>query len=410
MAKIMDSWNATMDNTPDAFVEMWPFGQNIICWTEDFKYKVLTPSGGVVWEGQLDQTLPEKTIALLQINCVWFCPMAGNKMMYVAFTAENTVSLRLWDFTTKTGTDFAVGLNVARDNFHNFCWVHYNTTTDKVQLAWQGTGEKSHYVTVAQGETGAASTEFDLNNACIFSVWNNSLYTANNFGDPKTIKVWGLHADGTVSGTTMVFKAESAYTIQEFGWLKDNWFYMVTIEGECGKSKKLENRGHTAGACVVFCESGKLPVDATVEEEGGMDWVWMDQAEEENGVCLPDGFFMMDRINMSLYATCSNDQFVRWDWKQNSQQKWECTKDKKIVQKPDLPNYCVGWDKQFMFAFEQRGTDVRVQVTAKLNPRTQYFWLLAGLTGVPLTQGQQSAAGWQWVALKDAIDLLAPKN
>jgi hypothetical protein len=31
MAIIMDSWNATMDNAPDAFVEMWPFGQNIIC-------------------------------------------------------------------------------------------------------------------------------------------------------------------------------------------------------------------------------------------------------------------------------------------------------------------------------------------------------------------------------------------
>ena len=134
----------------------------------------------------------------------------------------------------------------------------------------------------------------------------------------------------------MNFKADSAYTIQEFCWLKDNWFYMITIEGECGKSKKLENRGHTAEVCVVFCESGKLPADAIVEEEDGMKWVWMDQAEEENKVCLPNGFFMMDRVNMSLYATCDNYQFVRWHWKQNDQQKWECTKDPQIVQKPDF--------------------------------------------------------------------------
>ena len=97
---------------------------------------MLTSTGGVVWQGQLEQTLLEKTIALLQINCVWFCPMAGNKMLYVAFTSENTVSFRIWDFVTKAGTDFAFGLNVDMAYFHKFCWVHYNTTTNRVQLAW----------------------------------------------------------------------------------------------------------------------------------------------------------------------------------------------------------------------------------------------------------------------------------
>jgi len=408
MAQIMNSWNASIDTAADAFVEMWPFGQSqMICWTEDFKYKVFGQSGNTVWEGKLDQTLPEKTLPLLQPNCVWFCPMDGNKMLYVAFQNETTASLRIWDFTTKTGTDFATGLNVARDNFHNFCWVHYNRTTKNVQLAWQGTGEKSHYVVVAEGATSGASTEFDLNNACIFSVWQNSMWTANNFGDPKSLKVWGLHADGRVTHTTMKFKADSAYTIQEFGWLRENWFYMVTIEGECGKSKKLENRGHTTGALVIEAPGSMLPADTTMDEDtGSMKWVWMDQAEDENNVSLPDGFFMMDRTNMALYSTCSNDTFTGWTWKQNAQQEWVCTKLPKPVQKSDLPNYCVSFDKECMFAFEQNGTDIKVQVTSKLNPRVQYFWLLAGLTGVPLVQGEESTSNWQWVALKDAVDLL----
>merc|ERR1711935_665160 len=128
------------------------------------------------------------------------------------------------------------------------------------------------------------------------------MWTANNFGDPKSLKVWGLHADGRVTHTTMKFKADSAYTIQEFGWLRENWFYMVTIEGECGKSKKLENRGHTTGALVIEAPGRRLPADTTMDEDtGSMKWVWMDQAEDENNVSLPDGFFMMDRTNMALF-------------------------------------------------------------------------------------------------------------
>lgn len=404
----MNAWSTTIDTPTDAPVEMWPFGtQNIIAWTEDFKYKVYTQSGTVLWQGQLDQTLPEKTLPLLQTSCIWFTPMEGNKMLYVALNGD-VASLRVWDFETLTGTDFATGLAVKREKFHNFCWLHYNKTTKKVQLAWQGP-EKSHYVVVSEGATSGNIVDFDLMNACIFSVWQNSLWLANNFGDTKVLKIHGLHADGTVTNTTMKFAAESAYTIQEFGWLRDNYFYMTTIEGECGKSKKEPTiEHHCTGGLVVEAPGNMLPHDATIEEAtaGSMQYVWMDKGDADT-VSLPDGYWMQDRANGAMYATCSNDTFTGWTWKQDGAKgEWTCTKMPKPVPKSELPMCCISWDKESMFAYCQSNQNLKVQVTSKLNQKVHYFWLLAGLTGVPLVQGEESKSNWQWVALKEAVGLL----
>jgi len=192
-------------------------------------------------------------------------------MLYVSFAGE-AASLKLWDFATGTETMWASGLQISREHFHNFCWLHYNPETNKAQVAWQAESEKSRYLTVAHNGAGGEGVEFDVNNACIFSFHKHSLYVANNFGDPKTLAVYGLHPDGQVHKSTMNFdKEDSSYTVQEFCWLRDNTFLMVAIEGQCGKSliHKGADRGHTLYGLTVDGVGGKLTHDHTYGETNG---------------------------------------------------------------------------------------------------------------------------------------------
>jgi len=132
----------------------------------------------------------------------------------------------------------------------------------------------------------------------------------------------------------------------------------------------------------------------------------MDDGVNEDETALPDGFFLQDRTNNALYATCSNDKFQRWNFTHNEKENvWSCTKGVS-VNKSALTNYVPSWDKEHLFTYEQNKTNVTVVVTTKLNPRYLAFYLMTGATGVSTDDPDAANEGWQWTALKDAIDLL----
>jgi len=398
-------WVSEIDSIDGQYVEMYAFGaENIICWTEDFKYKVFGSNGSEVYSGQIDETLPQYALPLTQINCRWFCPMGTDSMLYVAFRtvscAGGDVQLRLWNFKTETSVEWAPSVVVKREFFHNFAWLHYNPQTKRAQLCWQDSESTSQYLTVLEG-AAAEVTEVGCTNPTLFSVHNHTLYMNCNYhsGD---MKVYSMHPDGSVNMTTIELDAEAYYTAQEIGFLEDNWFYIIAIEGQGGLSKKhTDGRGHTVGALMINTITNPFENGLT-HETGSLTWVELEAAPVDSVPDIPDGFWKYDKESRTMYATCSNNNWISWLWTQVDGV-WTVisNKDKKEEGRGKLDNYCSSWDKETLFCFSQGGKVLNVQVHETYNRRLKYFWLLMSLTklGGPTTK-------WQAPVLREMADML----
>lgn len=66
------------------------------------------------------------------------------------------------------------------------------------------------------------------------------------------------------------------YTVSDFGVFRDNWFYLVILEGCSGKSDRFkDDRGHTQA--MFMLNTGETPLESANEIlEEALEWIQLD--------------------------------------------------------------------------------------------------------------------------------------
>lgn len=170
------------------------------------------------------------------------------------------------------------------------------------------------------------------------------------------------------------------YTVSDFGVFRDNWFYLVILEGHGGKSDRFkDDRGHTQA--MIMLNTGETPLDSAKEiSEEGLEWIQLDGEDPTKVSVHCDGYVLVNRLTSSLYMVCTNEKFMGWGLHLDGTGKWQAIKKKEPVENSAFINYVSSHTKDMLFAYERGHTGVvsmNVHLTA--NRKVNYFWLLQAL-------------------------------
>jgi len=125
--------------------------------------------------------------------------------------------------------------------------LKYNHEDNAAQLCFSTEDKCLYFGQIKSGANGLEhSNVIECCNPNIFFEKDDKLLMCCNYKDPKFIEMHYLHK-GDYNSFKITFDDDTRVTIQDFGLISENTYYLLGIEGEAGKSIKLkdDNRGHT---------------------------------------------------------------------------------------------------------------------------------------------------------------------